>query len=61
MNQERKSRAEGGASAVEYSLIVAAIAAVIIALVFSLGKLTEGNFKTTCDEMDSQMSVSATC
>jgi pilus assembly protein Flp/PilA len=52
---------EQGASAVEYSLIVVAIAAVIVAVVFAVGKYTEGNFGATCSELDSQMTVSASC
>lgn len=40
--------AERGASAVEYSLIVAAIAAVLVAVIFSLGRVTQDNFSQTC-------------
>jgi Flp pilus assembly pilin Flp len=52
---------ETGASAVEYSLIVVAIAAIIVAIVFAVGSFTEGNFGSTCSELDSQMTVSASC
>ena len=52
---------ETGASAVEYSLIVVAIAAIVVAIVFAVGAFTEGNFGATCSELDSQMSVAATC
>ena len=38
-----------GASAVEYGLLVAAIAAVIILVVFALGTFVKGSFKQTCD------------
>lgn len=41
--------AEEGASAVEYGLLVAAIAAVIILVVFALGTFVKGSFKQTCD------------
>ena len=37
-----------GASAVEYGLLVAAIAAVIVLIVFALGKIIKGSFQTTC-------------
>jgi pilus assembly protein Flp/PilA len=37
-----------GASAVEYGLLVAAIAAVIVGVVFALGGLINGAFKKTC-------------
>ena len=42
-------RNEKGASAVEYGLLVAAIAAVIVAIVFLLGGVINGAFRTTCD------------
>jgi pilus assembly protein Flp/PilA len=44
-------RSEEGASAVEYGLLVAAIAAVIVALVFALGAYVRGAFQTTCDNI----------
>ena len=37
-----------GASAVEYGLMVAAIAAVIVGVVFGLGTLVKGAFSKTC-------------
>lgn len=40
---------EEGASAVEYSFIVAAIAAVIVLVVFAVGKFTAGSYATTCN------------
>jgi pilus assembly protein Flp/PilA len=43
-----------GASAVEYGLMVAAIAAVIVAVVFGLGGLVQGAFDTTCDTIATQ-------
>ncbi len=52
---------ERGASAVEYGLLVAAIAAIIVAIVFALGGMIKGAFKTTCDSMKTGMSTSATC
>jgi pilus assembly protein Flp/PilA len=42
-------RNEDGASAVEYGLLVAAIAAVIVVVVFALGKMIGGAFKDTCN------------
>jgi|GEM_PF-1920647 len=48
----RSSRlADDGASAVEYALLVAAIAAVIAALVFALGSYVRGAFQTSCDNI----------
>jgi len=40
-----------GASAVEYGLMVAAIAAVIVAVVFGLGGLVKSTFTDTCDQI----------
>ena len=58
----RRSRAEDGASAVEYGLLVAAIAAVIAVLVFALGGLIRDTFRGTCSEIDNQLpSASASC
>jgi pilus assembly protein Flp/PilA len=39
---------DDGASAVEYGLLVAAIAAIIILVVFALGTFVKGAFKDTC-------------
>ena len=40
---------EEGASAVEYGLLVAAIAAIIVLIVFAIGKFVKAGFDTTCD------------
>ena len=42
-------RDEDGASAVEYGLLVAAIAAVIVIIVFALGGFVKNAFKNTCN------------
>jgi pilus assembly protein Flp/PilA len=44
-------RGDEGASAVEYGLLVAAIAAVIVGLVFALGSYVRGAFQTSCDNI----------
>ncbi len=51
---------ESGAAAVEYGLLVAAIAAIIILTVFSLGGYVEGAFKATCTAFKSSSDVSTT-
>ena len=48
-----RNRDEKGASAVEYGLLVAAIAAVIVVIVFALGKLVNGAFTKTCSAISS--------
>ena len=42
-----------GASAVEYGLMVAAIAAVIVGVVFGLGTLVQRAFSKTCSAISS--------
>lgn len=57
-------RDEGGASAVEYALLVAAIAAVIVLVVFAIGVFTKALFTDTCDSMasgDFSMASTPTC
>jgi pilus assembly protein Flp/PilA len=41
-----------GASAVEYGLLVAAIAAVIVIIVFALGGIIKDAFKGTCQSVN---------
>ena len=52
-------RRDEGASAVEYGLLVAAIAAVIVAVVFGLGSIVKSKFQSTSSCMAS--SGSGTC
>ena len=53
---------EDGASAVEYGLLVAAIAALIVIIVFALGGIVKETFSDTCDNIKSKSSsISATC
>jgi pilus assembly protein Flp/PilA len=46
-------RADEGASAVEYAILVAAIAAVVIALVYALGTWVKGTYTDTCEGFNS--------
>jgi len=52
-------RDEDGASAVEYGLLVAAIAAVIVIIVFTLGGFVKNAFSNTCNAIGSNGSGSA--
>lgn len=57
-------RNDEGASAVEYGLLVAGIAALIVLVVFALGGFVKGAFSTTCTAMSSNVSSAtptATC
>lgn len=49
LNEKRKS--EEGATAVEYGLLVALIAAIIVGLVATLGTQIEAGFQTIVDEL----------
>ena len=46
-------KSDQGASAVEYGLLVAAIAALIVVVVFVLGGYVQEAFNKTCDEIGS--------
>lgn len=48
---ERTRCREGGASAVEYGLLIAGVAAVIAAAVFLFGGSVLGLFQETCDSI----------
>jgi pilus assembly protein Flp/PilA len=48
-----------GASAVEYGLLVAAIAAIIILVVFALGTFVKGAFKDTCSGFKNSNTVNS--
>ena len=53
-------RDEDGASAVEYGLLVAAIAALIVVIVFALGGVIRGVFSSTCTEIGGHVSGGST-
>jgi len=50
-----------GATAVEYALMVAAIAALIVGIVFGLGKVVLNTFTKTCSSISSGTSASTSC
>jgi pilus assembly protein Flp/PilA len=51
---------EEGASGVEYGLVLAAIAGVVVVVVFILGQVIHGDYKSTCDKLTEQ-EPSVTC
>ena len=63
IRQVMRSGHDRGASAVEYGLMVAAIAAVIVGIVFGLGSLVKSAFSTTCTNIKSSVPTptTATC
>lgn len=52
-------RDDSGASAVEYGLLVAAIAGVIVLIIFALGAFTGELFNDTCDSMDAASAIAS--
>ena len=54
-------RRDEGASAVEYSFLVAAVAAIIVVVVFAIGTRTAGTYQTTCDNWNTAAGVGGTC
>jgi pilus assembly protein Flp/PilA len=55
-----RRRSDDGASAVEYGLLVAGIAALIVAIVFLFGGVIKSAFSKTCGTISSKGSA-ATC
>jgi Flp pilus assembly pilin Flp len=56
-----RSAKERGASAVEYALLIALIAAVIVVAVWALGQFVLGAFHNTCASVDAKVSASGGC
>jgi pilus assembly protein Flp/PilA len=56
-------RTERGASAVEYGLLIAGIAGLIVLAVFAMGPIVKEVFSDTCDSVvaEAGTSMSATC
>jgi pilus assembly protein Flp/PilA len=59
--QAQFTKNERGASAVEYGLLIAGIAALIVVAVFALGPVIKEAFTDTCTEIDKQTSIAANC
>ena len=55
------NRTEDGASAVEYGLLVAGIAALIVAVVFLFGGMVSKVFSGTCNSIKASASVTTSC
>jgi pilus assembly protein Flp/PilA len=62
LQARRVDRDEAGASAVEYGLLVAGIAALIVAVVFLFGGMIKDTFNDTCATIQNEGSTStASC
>jgi pilus assembly protein Flp/PilA len=59
MRRVRRHAKDEGASAVEYGLLVAAIAAVIVVVVFALGSVVKNKFNDTCSSLNNGGTVQA--
>jgi pilus assembly protein Flp/PilA len=60
MDVQRLVRTEDGASAVEYGLLVAGIAALVVAVVFAFGGVIGNLFSTSCGTIGGHI-TGATC
>jgi pilus assembly protein Flp/PilA len=62
LNARLAKMEERGASAVEYGLLIAGIAALIVIAVFALGPIVREAFSDTCDEIVAgNTDIAATC
>jgi pilus assembly protein Flp/PilA len=57
----RTRRDESGASAVEYGLLIAGVAALIVVIVFAFGGTVNNMFNKSCTTIQSTTATSATC
>ena len=60
LNARMAKMDERGASAVEYGLLIAGIAALIVVVVFAFGNVIKGIFQDTCSNV-SQSATNQTC
>ncbi len=58
---ELKKHQDKGASAVEYGLLVAAIAAIIVVIVFALGTVVKTSFSKTCNAINTAQNGGNNC
>ena len=61
LNARTAKMDERGASAVEYGLLIAGIAALIVVVVFAFGDSLTGIFKDTCESVTASAGSSASC
>ncbi len=57
----QRTRAEDGASSVEYGLVVTAIATLLVVIMFALGGVTLDMFSSSCAAIDSKTMTGASC
>ncbi len=57
----RRLRDDRGSSAVEYSMIIAGIAALIVVAVASMGSVVSAAYKSYCDRYSAAANLGSTC
>ena len=61
LSETSSVRSERGASSVEYAMLIAGIAALMVMAIFALGPAVVEMFNDTCTEIDGNTSIVATC
>ena len=61
MPMRHRYREDTGASAVEYGLLVAAVAAVTVIILFALGGAVRDMFSESCQTIDDKVAPTAQC
>jgi pilus assembly protein Flp/PilA len=61
LNARKAKLDERGASAVEYGLLIAGIAALIILVIFAFGGVLNNLFDNTCSSINNQGNSGGTC
>ena len=61
MAADQVTRTEDGASSVEYGLVVTAIAALLVVVVFALGGVTLDMFSSSCSTIESRTTTGSGC
>ena len=61
LNAQKAKMDERGASAVEYGLLIAGIAALIIVVIFAFGGVLNKVFNDTCGSVNNQGPAGGTC
>jgi pilus assembly protein Flp/PilA len=57
----RSQPGDEGATATEYVLLIAGIAAVVVLSIFAYGRFLNGTYNSTCDSISIGISNSAAC
>jgi pilus assembly protein Flp/PilA len=52
---------QDGASAVEYALLIAGVAAVLVLVIYAFGGMLSGVFSSTCQDLGTHASASSSC